>query len=71
VAVRVTVDRSGNVINETFDELGPSPYFARISMQAARKWKFNPAEDRSRQWVLRFEFSREGTEGHAVKGRSR
>jgi hypothetical protein len=71
VAVRVTVDKSGNVVNETFDDPGPSPYFARISIQAARKWKFSPSDEKSRQWVLHFEFSREGTTGDAAKARSR
>ncbi len=71
VAIRVTVDKSGNVVNETFEELGPSPYFARLSGQAARKWKFAPSDERSRQWVLHFEFSREGTTGHALRSRSR
>ena len=71
VSVRVTVDRAGNVINETFEVLGPSPYFARLSIQAARKWKFAAADERARQWVLHFEFSREGSTGHAVRARSR
>ena len=71
VSVRVTVDRSGNVVNETFEDLGPSPYFARLSIQAARKWKFTSADERARQWVLHFEFSREGSTGHAVRARSR
>jgi len=68
VAVRVTVDRSGNVVDETLENPGPSKYFARLATQAARKWKFAPADDQdSRRWLLRFEFSRGGATGHAAR----
>ena len=71
VAVRVTVDRSGAVVDEVLTEPGSSRYFARLATQAARKWKFAPAEDQgSRQWLVRFEFSREETTGHALRPRS-
>ena len=66
VAVRVTVDGSGNVIDETLERRGPSKYFARLATQAAGKWKFAPADTKeTRNWVLRFEFTRGGTSGHA------
>jgi TonB family protein len=68
VAVRVTVDSSGNVVDETLENPGPSKYFARLATQAARKWKFAPADDAdSRRWLLRFEFSRGGATGHAAR----
>ncbi len=68
VAVRVTVDSSGNVVDETLENPGPSKYFARLATQAARKWKFAPADDQdSRRWLLRFEFSRGGATGHAAR----
>jgi len=68
VAVRVTVDGSGNVVDETLENPGPSKYFARLATQAARKWKFAPADDQdSRRWLLRFEFSRGGATGHAAR----
>jgi TonB family protein len=68
VAVRVTVDSSGNVVDETLENPGPSKYFARLATQAARKWKFAPADDQdSRKWLLRFEFSRGGATGHAAR----
>jgi TonB family protein len=71
VTVRVTVDRSGAVVDEVLTEPGPSRYFARLATQAARKWKFAPADGLSaRQWLVRFEFSREETTGHAVRPRS-
>jgi TonB family protein len=68
VAVRVTVDASGAVINDTLADPGPSRYFARVASQAARKWKFSPeAGKASRIWLVRFEFSRSGTTAHATQ----
>jgi TonB family protein len=67
VAVRVTVDSSGNVVGETLENHGPSKYFARLATEAARKWKFAPADNQdSRKWLLRFEFTRGGVTGHAA-----
>ncbi len=72
VVVRVTVDKSGTVVSDTLDDPGPSRYFARLATQAARKWKFAPADEPApRVWVVRFEFGREGTTAHAVGPRSR
>ena len=66
IAVRVTVDRSGNVIDETLENPGPSKYFARAAVNAARKWKFAPSDTQdSRKWLLWFEFTRAGATGHA------
>jgi TonB family protein len=71
VAVRVTVDRSGNVVDETLENPGPSKYFARLATEAARKWKFAPADNQdSRKWLLRFDFSRGGVTGRAATPRS-
>jgi TonB family protein len=71
VAVRVTVDSSGNVVDETLENPGPSKYFARLATEAARKWKFAPAGNHdSRKWLLQFEFTRGGTTGHATTARS-
>jgi TonB family protein len=67
VAVRVTVDSSGNVVDETLEDPGPSKFFARLATAAARKWKFAPAgSQESREWLLWFEFTRDGTTGHAA-----
>jgi TonB family protein len=71
VAVRVTVDRSGKVVRDTFESAGSSKYFNRLASQAARKWKFAAADaEGSREWLLRFEFGRDGTTAHAVRPRS-
>ncbi|MGH8306590.1 MAG: serine/threonine protein kinase, partial [Steroidobacteraceae bacterium] len=67
VTVRVTVDRSGNVVGETLQTAGSSRYFARLASAAARKWKFAPADSRRpRVWLLRFEFTRGGTTARAA-----
>jgi TonB family protein len=71
VAVRVTVDSSGNVVGRTLETPGPSRYFARLATEAARRWKFAPANKQgSRNWLLRFEFTRSGTTAHATTSRS-
>ena len=67
VAVRVTVDGSGNVVAETLERPGPSKYFAHLATAAARKWKFAPADsERPRAWIVSFEFTRSGTTGRAA-----
>jgi TonB family protein len=71
VAIRVTVDRSGNVVRDRFENAGPSRYFNRLASEAARKWKFASGDnDGSREWLLRFEFGRDGTTVHAIRSRS-
>jgi len=67
IAVRVIVDRSGNVVGATLDNRGSSKYFARAALDAAWKWKFAQATDQaSRVWLLHFEFTRAGTTAHAA-----
>jgi TonB family protein len=70
VAVRVSVDRSGNVVRDRFENAGPSRYFNHLASEAARKWKFTPDNEGSREWLLRFEFGRDGTTVHATRSRS-
>jgi TonB family protein len=67
IAVRVIVDRSGNVVATTLDHRSPSKYFARAALDAAEKWQFAETTDQaSRVWLLRFEFTRAGTTAHAA-----
>ena len=67
VMVRVTVDRSGNVVGEKLVSSGSSKYFARLASDAAAKWKFAPADKQgSREWLLRFEFTRGGATGQVA-----
>jgi TonB family protein len=66
-AVRVNVDRSGNVVHATLANHSPSRYFTRLAIETARKWKFAAADNQdSRQWLLRFEFTRDGATTHAT-----
>ena len=66
VRVKVDVDPSGNVTGANFITVGPSQYFARLAMDAARQWKFKPPESKGQslpsRWTLLFEFSRDGTQ---------
>jgi TonB family protein len=59
VGVKVVVDEGGNVTRATLESAGPSKYFARLALEAAREWKFTPA---SSEWILRFAFGRTATE---------
>ncbi len=71
VRVKVEVDAAGNVTDATLESAGPSKYFARIALAAARDWKFSPAQageqGAAREWKLQFAFSRTGTEVSAVR----
>lgn len=59
VVIRVRVDASGNIADATFDNHGPSGYFADRAMAAAQQWKFAPAA--TGEWLLRFEFAQAAT----------
>jgi len=69
VRVKVKVDPSGDVDDATFDSAGPSKYFARQAMAAAKDWKFTPpqvsGEPVASEWLLRFEFGRTATQAFA------
>jgi TonB family protein len=71
VRVRVAVDPLGNVVGANFDSPGPSRYFARLSMAAAREWKFNPPSVNGKNvpsaWVIRFAYTKSETEATAVE----
>jgi TonB family protein len=61
VSIRVIVARDGTVVAATADEPGPSRYFERLAIEAARKWTFGPSDSRNRQVELvRFYFKRGG-----------
>jgi TonB family protein len=71
VAVRVDVNASGEVENARIDSHGHSRYFTEKALDAARKWRFRPAQQDGRAvpsvWTLRFQFMRSGPEVHAVE----
>jgi TonB family protein len=69
VKVRVAVDMQGRVLRATIAEGGPSKYFAREALQAARQWTFvTPIHDgkpEASEWTLLFEFRKGGTRATA------
>ena len=71
VRVKVEVDAAGNVAKAALESAGPSKYFSRIALEAARGWKFSPAETGeqpvAREWKLQFAFSRARTEVSAAR----
>jgi TonB family protein len=66
VQVKVNVDPSGKVSGAKIITAGPSKYFARLSMDAARQWKFKPpvshGQSLASQWTLLFEFTHGGAQ---------
>jgi TonB family protein len=67
IPVRVTVDRSGNVIAQTLENSDASGFFRRLALEAAKKWKFTPTESQTvRAWRLQFELSRGGGAAQAI-----
>jgi TonB family protein len=67
VWIRVIVDPDGSVYAATADRAGPSRYFQRLAIEAAKQWTFPPINDHSRRLMqVRFDFSRDGTTGRAV-----
>jgi len=73
VRVKVTVDAAGNVTQARVESAGPSKYFSRVAEQAARGWKFIPAQagekGAAREWNLQFVFSRTKTEVSAARAK--
>ena len=67
VWVRVIVNQDGSVLAAVADRAGPSGYFQRVAIDAAKKWTFPAADTPSRRMMqVRFDFSRDGTTGRAV-----
>jgi TonB family protein len=67
VSVRVIVDQEGTVLAALVEQPGPSRYFERLAIEAAKKWTFPPAATQAQRLKLvRFEFTRDGTRGHAA-----
>jgi outer membrane biosynthesis protein TonB len=67
VWVRVIVDPNGSVFAALTDRTGPSDYFQRVAIEAAKKWTFPPVDTPARRMMqVRFDFTRDGTTGRAV-----
>jgi len=69
VRVRMTVDDAGKVTNTAFESAGPSRYFARLAMEAARQWEFTPGA--ASYSVVEFQFRRDGVRAVPVSSTSR
>jgi len=68
VTVRLIVDKDGNVFAALVDQPGPSRYFERVAIEAAKKWTFPPLDTaESRLELVRFDFTRQGATGRAVE----
>jgi TonB family protein len=66
VSVRVEVNPAGEVTDASFTTPGPSKYFARLAMEASRRWKFKPAQANGQPvasaWILRYQFTQNATD---------
>jgi hypothetical protein len=63
VSVRVIIDQGGSVFAALVDTPGPSHYFERVAIEAAKKWTFPPADSSTRLKLVKFDFTRDGTTG--------
>jgi eukaryotic-like serine/threonine-protein kinase len=66
VRASLKVDENGDVANARLTSPGPSKYFSRISMEAAKQWKFTPpvvnGQASPSEWNVLFEFTRGGVQ---------
>ncbi len=64
VTVQLQVDANGAVTSVALLSPGPSKYFAGKSLEAARHWKFKPAQGDGqavpRTWTLEFQYKQSG-----------
>jgi len=67
VSVRVIIDKDGSVFAALTERAGPSRYFERLALDAAKKWTFAPVSDSDAQrlMLLRFDFTRQGATASA------
>lgn len=72
VTVRVAVDSAGKVSSASLQQRGPSDYFAKVALEASRRWKFTPpqqpgGEPGASTWLLHYAFGRAGVEVHPAQ----
>ena len=71
VKVLVSVDEAGQVASASFVSPGPSQYFARLALEASKKWKFQPVtidgKPAASRWLLEYSFGRKATEVNPVE----
>ena len=67
VSIRVIVEQDGTVFAALSEQRGPSRYFERLAIDAAKKWTFPPADATSQRLMLvKFDFTRDGTTAQAA-----
>jgi TonB family protein len=71
VRIKVSVDAAGNVTEASQENEVSSRYFPRVALEAAKEWKFIPAQDGEREWKLLFVFTREKIEVTPTGGRAK
>jgi len=66
ITVRLEVDAYGNVTAASLESAGPSQYFANKVLDAARGWKFIPAQANGRAvpstWILHYQLKQSGVD---------
>ena len=71
VSIKVHADASGQVTEATIDSRGPSQFFADRSLQAAKLWKFAPAQQNGHpvptDWLIHFEIDPSTINVHATQ----
>ena len=69
VVVKTHVDAVGQVASAEPQDPGPSAYFRNQAMQAAQRWVFSSPEVNGRSvesdWLIRFEYTRDGVKAFA------
>jgi len=66
ISVRVTLDQEGRVVATNAVEPGPSRYFERLAVEAAKQWTFTPGNSAEpRTMLIRFYLKRTGTTARA------
>jgi TonB family protein len=66
VAVRLSIDKQGTVIQAVADDRGPSRYFERVAVKASKQWTFTPSKSEEQRTVLlKFNFTRAGATAEA------
>jgi TonB family protein len=71
VEIRAAVDASGAVTDAVIESDGHGRYFAKLALDAVRRWKFTPPEVNGHAtpsaWTLHFVFRQTGTEVTTVE----
>jgi TonB family protein len=62
IRIRVTVDRSGAVTDAQTESRPASRYFDRVTLEAARQWKFKPSAASESTHLIHFQCRRDGCE---------